>query len=595
MNFESKVFKPVRSDSVIDIAGVKPATFIRPSEDYILGKPKALQQDSMGYLVPDPALAYRLYQEGQEFSKKPLALTRQSREMLHRVVSHQDARSLDGIHQNEKYLVLEGAGGIGKSYTIQCLFGRLGVPIICDKIPPDIDAADEVLFGNPQAINPNPNNLIETTRAIYNGRGFRHPETVKFLKTHPKELYQALHPGPEGWYQKDPASYCNFWKAVASVEGVQPGQKTIPVMGLLEKAFRNGFVLFLDEMNRIKKGTLDLCMRAFEEGKHLETNIGVLLASEKHPGSQLIAAQNGAEPGYSVAGTDRAHLRRQKKPPIPCFDQNDYREYLYFLMTGESVENKAIKLKGDTEDKKVVGASCTKEYIECLSTVDGKKVAQKDRALSDIAGMHLYMETQINQAIKGEGWMESEEVKNSEMIAVGPSLLKEFIDRTYQLVAYEGDASCGLLEGIERASQAFKEVYIDPLEKRGIPMTKIASLVNFGTFGDQQAQGHQVSPVAIGHFVSMFCPMRGVDLESLGDAGSLLNKFVEEGGVYPGLDSEKKPLMLACIRGKDKVKVVGYTGNLDFVLIHKARRDFTQVFLPEISVDFSEDKGFSMQ
>lgn len=540
------VFENICSSSVVDIAGVEPAYFVRPAIGIVTGSPTALAQDKQGYLVPDPIWATRLHLEGLEAASKPLALTRQSKEMIAKIIAHQEARALRGLHKMEKYLVLEGAGGIGKSYTIQWFFGRLGAPIICDKVPPNLDAADEKLFGNPHALNTDPYNLIETAKLFYSGRGFRHPETIKFLKSHPRELYMALYPGKDGWFTSNASAYCSFWEKIAILEGLVTGQKTIPKLGLFELCYRNGFTLFLDELSRMKRSTLDLCMRAFEDGKNLETNTGTILASEKHPCTQIIGAQNGAEQDFDIVATDKAHLRRQKKPTIPEYTASDYKEFIAFQITGQNKESNDFKIK-NCSTINPEGTICTREFLEYYTLSSKKKTkALKMQAILDFAEFHIYMETQIHQILDGVGIAEGEDTKTREIILTGPPLIKEFFDRTYQLIAYQGTHSKGFYDGIELITQAFQEIYIEPIIKRGIPYSKISTLVNFGLFGSQDCQGKQLSPKALGHIVSLFCPLRENDLLNLGENNHPLEPYLEENALYPAIGKNKTELVICC-------------------------------------------------
>jgi len=550
---QSSVFEDISSSSVVTIPSVEPAYFVRPTKGYVTGRPEALGQDQLGYLVPDPTWATKLYLEGIEAASKPLAITRQSKAMISKIIAHQEARSLKGLHKMEKYLVLEGSGGIGKSYTIQWFFGRLGAPIICDKVPPNLDAADEKLFGNPHALNTDPYNLIETAKLFYAGRGFRHPETLRFLKKHPRELYMALFPGQEGWFISNTEAYCSFWEKVASLEGLIVGQKTVPKLGLFELCYRNGFTLFLDELSRMKRSTLDLCMRAFEDGKNLETNTGTVLASEKHPCAQVIGAQNGAEQDFDIVATDKAHLRRQKKPAIPEYNATDYKEFIAFQITGQNKITQDFIIT-ETGTAQTDGAVCTREFLEKSTVTNAKKTkALKLNALSEFAQFHIYMETQIHQILEGSGMADGEDIKTRELILTGPPLIKEFFDRTYQLIAYQGPQSKGFYAGIELITQAFQEIYIEPLTKRGIPQAKVASIVNFGLFGSMDCQGKQLSPKVLGHIVSLFCPLREADLMNLGADNHPLEPYLEENGLYPAIGKSNKECVIVCTRKNNKL------------------------------------------
>lgn len=535
---KQKVFTAISSDEVVDIPGVKPARFVRPSESMLSGQPVSLAQDANGYLVPDPELMFWLHLEGEQYARQPLALTRQTKQILSGVIAHREATNLDGIHKEERYLVIEGKGGIGKSYTIQSLFGRAKVPIICEKVPGKEEKADELLFGNPLAINPNPTNVIDTARAFYRGRGLKRPETQQFLKDHKRELFLSLHPGPEGWFTTNPKAYSGFWQRVADLEGIEPGQRTIPKMGLFEVCYRNGVSLFLDELNRLKEGVRDNCMRAFEGTKSLETNLGTLLAADKHPGTMIIGAMNGARRTFNTKALDSAQRRRAKIQTVPAFSEGDYRDYVEFLITGVSPGSRGISLKGDSPDRSAVGAVCKPEFIRLMTETPQGKIAQKDLALKDLVAMHCYMEKQIETVLEGSGLAEKEEIDLQELIPTGPPLFKAFIDRAYQLITVESpdgkmEGSIGVYAAVEQLSQAFKEVYVEPLIARGIPEAKISQIVNFGTYGDQKAQGKQMPPLALGHIASMFSPMRPQDFEGVTKKSKgLMQAYMEDGGIY---------------------------------------------------------------
>lgn len=521
-------FEEAFSDTVVKVSDASPAAFLRPSDNFVSGPkdgelPEELAFDDEGYLFPDPTEIVSAMRRGESKARKPLNGSRQSAVIISSVLEHQHARGMKGATDEERYLIMEGKGGLGKSYSIEWLFAKMGVPCLIEVVPSDAEQALEVLFGNPRSLNENRGNLVETARQVYLGRGITNPSTKTWLREGPNaaaKLYMALH--PDGWAKTNPVAYNQFWKTLAEKEGITADRDFVPKLGLFERAHRNGMVLFLDEMNRIPDKVRERCMRALEDDKDLEVYGGRVLSARNKTGF-IIGAMNGSRSGYSTKPLDQAQRRRAKVVTIPDMDIDDTVGLLKFMISGQPELNPAIVVTG-AENAKFGGSICDKSFIELVEKGDPQKID----ALKALADMHMYMDAQICEVGLNKGWMKGETRNLTETLPSGPTLLKSFVTRTVQLIGNEDNQS--LTDAIVKVSRAFEETYIQPLVDAGISRDKLAQQVCFGKFGDPSAP-KKLDDEEMSHFASLFAPVTTKDVQRV-NGGTADLKF-QEGGIYP--------------------------------------------------------------
>jgi len=498
-DFPLGAFEEVATDEVFALWEVKPASFLRPRRDYVgngvePGRPEVLAFDEDGYLVPDPAEIYHAMRRASDKSGSPLHASRQSTAILQYILEHQNAVNLRGAVEEERYLQLEGRGGLGKSYTVEWLFAKLGIPSVIEKIPETSSEAQKMLFGESSSPNPFRNNgdkvgsTVETAKAVYAGRGLVNPSTIMFLTARDRgpveqqkagqRLYLALH--PNGWAKTDPEKYNAFWLKVAEIEGISADRPFVPKQGLFERCARNGITLFLDEINRIPKAIKNQLMRALESKKDLELSDGRVIRSGRKLG-MIIAAMNGCRAGYGVEQTDHAVARRGKTKHVPDINVDDAREYMVYLLSGQTTSiGSRLEMKQEAPEPGQ-GTICQRDYLAIR--IPGTTEQPKLEALTALATVHLYMDEQIQQVEEGGGWLKGEKMTLRDPIPSGPTLLKAFATRAIQLIG----TSEGLINAAEKLTQAFEEEYIEPLVQKGVPRSTLEAQVGFGNFGSPNA------------------------------------------------------------------------------------------------------------
>jgi len=521
-------FEEAFSDKVVKVVDAPPAAFLRPADSFISGPvdgelPEELAFDEEGYLFPDPTEIVSAMRRGESKARKPLNGSRQSALIISSVLEHQHARGMKGATDEERYLIMEGKGGLGKSYSIEWLFAKMGVPCLIEVVPSDAEQALEVLFGNPRSLNENRGNLVETARQVYLGRGITNPATKAWLRDGPNaaaKLYMALH--PDGWAKSNPEAYNQFWKTLAEKEGITADRDFVPKLGLFERAHRNGMVLFLDEMNRIPDKVRERCMRALEDDKDLEVYGGRVLSARDKTGF-IIGAMNGSRSGYSTKPLDQAQRRRAKVATIPDMNIDDTVGMLKFMISGQPESNPSIVVAG-AESARFGGSVCAKSFIELVEDGDPQKIG----ALKAMADMHLYMDAQLGEVGQNKGWMKGETRTLTETLPSGPTLLKSFLTRTVQLVG--NDDAQSLTDAITKISRAFEETYIQPLVDAGISRDKLTQQVCFGKFGDTSAP-KKMEEEKLTHFASLFAPVTVQDMQRV-NGGTADLKF-QEGGIFP--------------------------------------------------------------
>jgi hypothetical protein len=519
-------FEEVSTNEIFTLWNTQPASFLRPRRDYVgteveAGRPEVLAFDEDGYLVPDPAEIFHAMRRASDKSEAPLHASRQSSAILQYILDHQNAVNLRGAVEEERYLQLEGRGGLGKSYTVEWLFAKLGIPSVIEKIPETSSEAQKMLFGESSFPNPYRNNgdrvgsTVETAKAVYAGRGLVNPSTLRFLTARDKgqeeqqiaaqRLYLALH--PNGWAKTDPEKYNAFWLKVAEIEGISSDRPFIPRLGLFERCARNGIVLFLDEINRIPKAIKNQLMRALESKKDLELSDGRVIRSTRKLG-MIIAAMNGCRAGYGVEQTDHAVARRGKTKHVPDIDVDDAREYLVYLLSGQTdAATSRLQLVQEQEISRTT-AICHPEYLDLR--IPGTTDQPKLDCLKALAEVHLHMDKQIQQVEEGSGWLKGERMALRDPLPSGPTLLKSFITRATQLIG----TSEGLINAVEKLTQTFEEEYIEPLLQKGVPRSTLESQVGFGNFGSPHAPV-RLSDQDLTELASCFSPLIPADAQSI--------------------------------------------------------------------------------
>ena len=490
-------FELVSTDEVFSLEGANAAKFLRPDAEFVgsqtaAGKPEVLMFDEDGYLVPDPVEIFNAMTTSASRRSRQLHASRQSVCIIQNVLDHQHAMHMSGGLQEERYLTLDGKGGVGKSYTIEWIFAKLGVPAIIERIPETASEASRVLFGEANAVNPyrttagKLGSTVETAKAVYRGRGLMNPATMAFITQRGKgqeqeqlaaqRLYMALH--PKGWALTNPEKYNAYWMKVAEVEGISSDRPFIPKLGLFERCARNGMTLFLDEINRLPKEVRDQLMRALEGGKDLEVNGGRVVKAKDRKG-MIIAAMNGERANYGTSKLCAAQSRRSRTVTVPDITQADVRASIVYLLSGESPNGGIIKFVQEQPAKDSKNAICTKEFLESVVPAEfgGDLTTQpKLAAIEDFAKVHLYMDEQIALVEMGGGWIKGQKPLLHEPLPSGPTLLKSFFTRASQLIGQEP----GIANAMDKLKQSFQENYVQPLINKGVPIEQIESNISFG-------------------------------------------------------------------------------------------------------------------
>ena len=535
-------FELVESDEVFKVKGARTAKFLRPSADFVgsqttPGRPEELMFDEAGYLIPDPVEIYDAMMTSSAKRKLPLHASRQSLCILQNILDHQHAMHMSGGIQEERYLTLDGPGGVGKSYTIEWAFAKLGVPAVIQRIPESGSEASRVLFGEPNAINPYKTTAgkvgatVETAKAVYRGRGITNPAAINFITQRDKSpeqqqiaaqrLYMALH--PNGWAKSDPEKYNAYWMKVAEIEGISSDRPFIPKLGLFERCTRNGMVLFLDEINRLPKEVKDQMMRALEGNKDLELNGGRVIKAYERKG-MIIAAMNGERMNFGTSKLCAAQSRRSKTVTVPEITGDDVKASIAYLLTGESNNPELVKCVQESAPEAAKNSVCRKDYLETL--LPGGLEQPKLDAIEEFARMHMFMDEQMCLVEQGKGWMKGQNPKLRELLPSGPTLLKSFFTRATQLIGKEP----GVIPAMDALKQAFEENYIEPLITRGVPREQVESNVNFGASGKDQSGKVNFSNKSLFELASCFAPM---DLTKEAEELHLRNREILEDTIVP--------------------------------------------------------------